>query len=170
MKMECLELVAWKPKRKHAANREPTRHVVGITNYDKCGNKYWAIAEVDRSMSLEELLRAIPPWAGKPLIIYRTRKGYHVYLDYSSSSPLKVYHMLMRVRVFERGHLKLAKARSGEDYGKLILRISPKYNKPDIYPVYIGRGLSTWHQQVLLLTALLQAKPEVVEKWLSRGS
>ncbi len=174
--MICLELVCWKPSRKHSANREPTNYVIGITNYDKCENKYWLITEIDNPMPLEELLRKIVPWIPKPLIIFRTRKGYHIYWDYSSDNPVKIFHYgmkeLVKLGLADKHHLKLARARAGEIDGslkwKLILRISPKYHELDIKPVYVAKHLPLWHSEVLLLTGLVNVNSSLRESLMDK--
>ena len=172
----CLELVCWKPSRRHSANREPTQFVIGITNYDRCEQKYWLITEIDNPMPLEELLSKIMPWIPKPLLIFKTRKGYHIYWNFASDNPTKIFHYgmkeLVKLGLADKHHLKLARARAGELDGslkwKLILRISPKYASPDIKPVYVAKRLPLWHSEVLLLAGLVNANPGVRDMLLDR--
>ena len=160
MKTECLELVTWSPRRKHAKNRNPiAKKVVGITNKDYCLGVYWAIAEVDtKNISLEEYISRLRRKDMPPLMIFETIKGYHFYLDYYDRNPLKVYHRLMKLKMFDKGHLKLAKTRVDEFPYTLILRISPKYHYGDILPVWVNptQPLPKWHREVLRILTMFQ--------------
>jgi len=130
-----VEFVVWKPRRSSAKDRRPTWHVLGITNFD--GERYHAIMEVDEKDNgvLKKIMKL------DPLMIVETEKGYHVYLPFTSTNPLKVIHYLYKTKVADKGHLSLARKRNEEELKyKLILRISPKYDKPDMKILYYRDG------------------------------
>ena len=85
------------------------------------------------------------------VMVMKTPKGYHLYLNYSSKNPLKVVHTGYRLKVLDRGHLSIGRKREGN---YLILRIYGKYpSDPFVSPVLVNEYLmSEWHYQVLDLT------------------
>jgi len=157
--LNCVELVKWRPKRKHAKNHSPTRKVVGITNYDRCMKEYWGITEVDnKTFTPQYYIKKLKKLGYDAVMIFETSKGYHFYIDYHHKNPLKVYHKLVKTKLFDRGHLSLARKRPEEWYGRLILRISPKYYRYDITPVYVNEEkMSDWHREILSLLIMYQS-------------
>lgn len=119
--MVTIELVSWKPRRSHAKNRNQTLVVIGVTNYD--GEWYRAMFEVDRKDLYDEIMKL------DPLMVVETMKGYHCYLPYKAPSPVKAINYVAKIKIADRGHIRLAKTRLSDEImsGKLILRVSPKY-------------------------------------------
>lgn len=149
-----LELVLWKPRRSHAYNRHKIMPVIGVTNYDPLSKMYYAMFEVDEKSSgiLKQLLSL------RPAMVVETMKGYHCYLQYKHPNPLKVLHYCFKLKVADRGQLKLAKKRyeSGDTLGaRLILRVSPKYVGIKDLKVVYESCLQSWHARVKKLIEAL---------------
>ena len=142
----CIEPIFYFPSRKVARNREPTTLSVGVTNYDRCLREYWLIGEVDGKLPVDWVEKHI----NEVIMVMRTPKGYHIYLDYRSRNPLKVVHAGYRLKVLDRGHLSIGKRRK-DHY--LVLRVFGKYlSDPYIRPVLVNEEkMSLWHLQVLRL-------------------
>lgn len=154
-----LDLVAWKPRRKHADKRRPTRYVLGVTNKNRMADEWWVITEVDRHDV--DYLNAPYPLA----MVIATRKGYHFYWAASFTDPqlaLGMAQKLLKLGYEDRGHYKLARSRNPP---LLILRISPKYREPDLVPIYVNpAAMSWWHIEVLQMIAFCCSNPEVCEQ------
>lgn len=150
----CLEPVFYFPSRKVAKNREPTMLSIGVTNYDRCLKKYWLVGEVDGVLPIDWVEKHIE----EIVMVMRTPKGYHIYLDYHSRNPLKVMHMGYKTKVLDKGHLSIAKKRK-DHY--LVLRIFGKYlSDPYVYPILVNdRKMSLWHLQVLRLITSFYVSP-----------
>lgn len=155
--MKCLDLYIWKPERRNARNREPTNIVLGITNYDRCSKTYHLIGETDtKNIDLERI---------KPLayMIVETRKGYHFYLRYHHRNPLRVVHTGFKTKLLDKGQLKLAlkRYRLTQDPKRafLVLRVSPKYNEPDLRIIYVSSDAPEWVRQVEKIISFFNQLP-----------
>ena len=154
----CLEFVTWKPTRRMAIGRHPTQQVVGITNYDKCLDKYWLITELDtKSVKPEDIVERAERLGYKIAYILETAKGYHIYWLFSHDNPRKIYHTCMKLSrrgLADKHHCKLIKSRGGDEQlrWKAILRISPKYEGDKILIAWMNTDtdLPTWHVEVLM--------------------
>jgi len=152
--MKCIDLYAWYPARKHARNREPTRPVIGITNYDYCTKKYWLIGEVDHKyIDLDKV---------KPLcyMIVETAKGYHLYFKEWCDNPLTVIHYaIKKYKFLDKHHLYMGLRRYRKTGNKknafLVLRVSPKYREPDLRIIYFDDNAPEWFRQVKKLITFL---------------
>ncbi|RLC83598.1 MAG: hypothetical protein DRJ03_16750 [Chloroflexi bacterium] len=140
MEFSRLELVWWIPR----ITKFP---VIGVTNRDVIDNIYYGVAEIDYHYPLDALIRAFKNKKLSVAMIIRTRKGYHIYTNYFHQNPCKVMHRVAKVRIADKGHLNLA--RKHRDDCKLILRVSPKYDKPDMKLVYVNEDhVTEWIEQV----------------------
>jgi len=142
----CLEPIFYFPSRKVAKNREPTALSIGVTNYDRCLREYWLVGEIDGKLPVDWVEKHIE----EVVMVMRTPKGYHIYLNYRNRNPLKVVHAGYKIKVLDRGHLSIGKKRK-DHY--LVLRVFGKYlSDPYVYPILVNdRKMSLWHLQVLRL-------------------
>ena len=165
---ERVILYSWTPLRCHAAGRVKPISVVGIKNFDLVDQVYYPIAEVDRRSKLDpkytighliylnNILNRCKNIGLKIAFICITRKGYHFYFANKCKSPHKCIYLLRKARVFDKGHLNLAKTRNDKT---LVLRVSRKYPEPDIFPIYINQdALTEWHLEVLDLIKMFHGE------------
>jgi len=152
--MKCLDLYLWYPSRKNAYNHNPTQPVLGITNYDRCSKVYWLIGERDnKDIDIDKV---------KPLcyMIVETRKGYHFYMKYHSSNPLKVIHYgLKHYKFLDKHHLRMGLWRYRKTNNVrnafLVLRVSPKYyDNIDLKIIYTDENIPLYHKQIRRLIQL----------------
>jgi len=138
--VDRIELVYWVPRGwPHA--------VVGVTNLDVVDRVYYGLAELDHHYDMKALLRFFDRRRIPIAMLVETTKGWHIYTAYYHRSPIKVYHTMARLPLVDKGHLSLARKHRGDF--KLILRVSPKYAKPDLRVVYTDENvMSEWHLQV----------------------
>lgn len=145
--MRCIDIIMWKPSRKHAKNRNPVQVVLGITNYDRCNKVYYLLAELDhKKVDLDKLISKYDI-----CMIVETEKGYHFYFNICDKNPLKIIHQGIKMG-FDKGHFKLALTRyrytSDKRHAYLVLRVSPKYREPDLKVVYFNDKCSEWFREV----------------------
>lgn len=92
----------------------------------------WGL-DIDRSnVNIREIVRQLKE---DVLMIVKTSKGYHLYLDICEDSPFKVFKKVYRVEktVGDTGHVRLAKIRLNRGclaWG--VLRIGGKYERHDL--------------------------------------
>ena len=129
--------------------------VLGITNYDKVDKVFYAIAEVDYKYPIDALVRRFEKCELKIAMLYETNKGYHIYTSFFDENPKRVLHRLYQTKIADRKHLSLAKHLHPD--GRLVLRISKKYDKRDIVPLTVNEDLMTdWHREVYDLIEVFQ--------------
>jgi len=152
----CYDLYIWYPSRRHAFNHSKTIPVVGITNYDYCSNVYWLLGEVDhKNIDINNV-------KDRCYMIVETRKGYHFYFKEHDTNPLRLIHKaLKKYKWLDKHHLYmgLRRYRRTNDIKNafLVLRISPKYEKPDLKIIYIDNSLPVFHRQILSLIQSLNS-------------
>ena len=140
-------LYSWTPLRCHAAGRVKPIPVVGIKNFDLIDKVYYPLAEIDNRIKLDQVINRCKNIGLEIAFICTTRKGYHFYFANKCKSPHKCIYLLRKARVFDKGHLNLAKTRNDKT---LVLRVSRKYSEPDIFPIYINEyNMEEWHLEVL---------------------
>lgn len=152
--MKCLDIIIWKPQRKHAKDRRPTNPVIGVTNYDRCRKVYYLIVELDyKNIDIPKLVKS-----ENLCMLVETTKGYHLYFNICSENPLKIIHQGIKIG-FDRGQLKMGLMRyrvtGDKRHGYLVLRVSPKYEKPDLRVVFFNSECPEWFHQVKRAIELL---------------
>ena len=150
MKYNCLDFFIWRPRRRHSYNRERTNVVLGVTNYDRCRKVYWLLGEVDnKNIDLSLFYRHC-------YMIVETRKGFHFYMKYYDTNPLRLIHNAIKnYKFLDKAMLRIALERYRKTGDKsrtfIVLRVSRKYQIPDLQIIYIDRELPEWHRQVARL-------------------
>lgn len=92
----------------------------------------WGLDIDNRRVNVREIVRQL---RDDVLMIVRTSKGYHLYLDICEDSPFKVFKRVYKVEktIGDAGHVRLAKIRLNRSclaWG--VLRIGGKYEKHDL--------------------------------------